>query len=156
MKSITIVFLFYLICPKLSGQNSEHPEYLNQTFQIFKPNQKINVLEKNLTLKLTNVAACLAMLELPKEFLSIEEEYEINERLQEIAEKLFLQGTPIYLIKEGKNSMLKAGELNVKKSKNGISYVSLGNSCISSKRLDKGVNLFNNRTLALIKLKEKH
>jgi hypothetical protein len=156
MKSITIVFLFYLICPKLSGQNSERLEYLNQTFQIFKPNQKIDVLAKKLALKLTNAAACLAMLELPKGFLSIEEEYEINERLQEIAEKLFLQGTPIYLIKEGKNSVLKADELNVKKSKNGIIYVSLGNSCISSKRLDKGVNLFNNRTLALIKLEEKH
>jgi hypothetical protein len=156
MKSITIVFLFYLVCPKLSGQNSERLEYLNQNFQIFKPNQKIDVLEKKLALKLTNAAACLAMLELPKGFLSIEEEYEINERLQEIAEKLFLQGTPIYLIKEGKNSVLKADELNVKKSKNGIIYVSLGNSCISSKRLDKGVNLFNNRTLALIKLEEKH
>jgi hypothetical protein len=75
MKSITIVFLFYLVCPKLSGQNSERLEYLNQAFQIFKPNQKINVLEKKLTLKLTNVAACLAMLELPKEFLSIEDFY---------------------------------------------------------------------------------
>lgn len=152
MKTTLIIFLFYIICPKLYGQNSGYIEYLNQEFQDFKPNPNFDSLEKKFPLKLNNIDACMAMLELPKKDLNVKEEHQIRERLKELSEKLFLQGTPIYLIENGKNSTLQADELNAKKSEKSIViYVSLGNSCISTERQENGVNIFNTKTLELRK-----
>ncbi len=95
-----------------------------------------------------NLATCFSFLEsYDKDSLFNEAIYE---RLRQIAQEFYNEGTPILIIGNGMNSAELSQRLNKEENGYGVTYVSLGNSCLSFGSLDKGITKFNLETKLLV------
>ncbi|MBT1702284.1 hypothetical protein [Chryseosolibacter indicus] len=71
-------------------------------------------------------------------------------RIQEFAELLFEEGTPIYLSIGGSQSVEWSAEQQKKNRKSNLTFVSLGNYCVVEKREGEFESIFNRKTLDLL------
>lgn len=150
-KLILILIIGFHYCIA-QDQKVNNYDYLNQSFSGFEENKFIDSLEFKLGIKLDNIIFCTSIIELG--FLSKNEELFIVKRLKEISTKLILQGTPIIIIKESSKSAELSRELN-RIEKNGLIYVSIGNSCISSGKANLAIDEFNQNSMNLMRLNSK-
>lgn len=129
-------------------------KYLNQSFTDFKCNPIIDSLAIVLGLGFDNTSGCLLILDIDKQqhLFKLAERNMVLERLCELSEKLFQQGTPIIILEEGKSSAEHAVQLNAEKGRKFL-YISLGNSCVSFGGLNQGIAVFNHSTRLLVKTK---
>ncbi len=134
------------------NSDSSDTKYLHQSFNHFKYNPVIDSLEVVLGTKLENIIGCLSLLAIDSQehLLKTLERNMVLERLRELSEKLFQQGTPIVILDSGMNSVAHARRLNDEEK---FLYVSLGNSCLSFEDWEQGLAVFNHSTHVLVRAK---
>lgn len=107
---------------------------------------KTNIYSKGL--EFCNLASCLGFLEAYDEDTLLNQA--IFKRLQQIAHRFYNEGTPVLIYSGGMNSVETCQKLNEEGNSYGITYVSLGNSCLSFGSMDKGIQYFNAETKSLV------
>ena len=131
-------------------------EFLNRQFASLKSNVSLSDLESSFEIKLNTIGGCLMILDFSKDLrLDSLSKAALKERLEEIADTLVAEGTPILLSDNGTNSVQNAIKRNQQSNKYNLKYVSTGNSCISDygSLKDLGISAFNRRTLDKLGLK---
>ncbi|MGV3589984.1 MAG: hypothetical protein ACO1OF_23450 [Adhaeribacter sp.] len=157
MKKIIVGIIFFFSSQLGFSQNSveknslslPHPfgKYLNKCFTDLEP---INYLKSHpLTQKkeLCNLAILLYLEVYHQDSLFNEAIYI---RLKQIANKFYKEGTPVLIVGNGMNSIESALKLNNKGNPYGITFISMGNSCLNSTDVDNGIKKFNQETKKLV------
>ena len=67
-----------------------------------------------------------------------------------IAQRFYDDATPVLIVRNGMNSIENARRLNLKSESSDLTYVSFGNSCLSTGLIDLGIAEFNRETRRLI------
>lgn len=154
MKSIFILYFLSVLAGQALGQipvdsvNSGPVTYVNRCLDGLEPLGYIKSHPLTQNQEFCNIASCMMLLEVfDKDSLL---NTAIFERLRQIARKFHNEGTSVMISYPGMNSVRRSEELNEGKNPNGITYVSMGNSCLSFGSLDKGIKEFNLETKRLI------
>ena len=95
-----------------------------------------------------NLATCFSVLEAYDKDTLLNQA--IYERLRQIAQVFHNEGTPILILGSGSNSIESSERLNSVKNPYGITYVSIGNSCLTFGSKNKGIFEFNRETKRLV------
>tara|TARA_R110000850_G_scaffold274573_1_gene412211 strand:+ start:543 stop:1025 length:483 start_codon:yes stop_codon:yes gene_type:complete len=95
-----------------------------------------------------NLASCFGFLKVYDDDTLLNQA--IFERLKQIAQRFHLEGTPILLHGGGMNNIESCKALNEQGNPYGITYVSLGNSCLTYGLVDKAIQKFNEETKRLV------
>jgi hypothetical protein len=119
-------------------------EPLNRKIEGLTENEQIRQFENKHNQKLSNIITCISYLYFD---LSPEQKRIITDRLKEIAIKLVERKEPVIILTSGKNSWEEAKRLNGALNPHGITYVSMGNSCLGNERQEEGIHIFNKQTL---------
>lgn len=155
MKIIPFILVFHLLPIVIFGQTSyiinETPlldKYVNRCIDSLEP---IEYLENHKLAKqagFCSLAGCFFLLEMYDEDSVLNQA--VFERVRQIAEKFYDEGTPIFISGGGMNSVEESRKLNEQGNLYGITYVSMGNSCLSFGSRNKGISEFNSVTSLLV------
>ena len=105
------------------------------------------ILEENPLTKgipFCNIAACLAILEVSYQDPNVNQA--IFTRLEELSERLYMEGTPVIL-----TTGCFSDEQLLNENRKGWLEVCLGNSCIVHGKSNEGMKIFNEKTRALVR-----
>jgi hypothetical protein len=100
-------------------------KYVNRNFDSLLTDQGLKTLETKYGIKFQSLAACINPLTI--QILNEDEIKFIKVRLEQIAQVLFNEGTPILISVGGSNSVQGTKELNEKGNRYNVTYVSFGN-----------------------------
>ncbi|BDD08299.1 hypothetical protein FUAX_07310 [Fulvitalea axinellae] len=107
---------------------------------------KINNYSKRLDF--CNLASCFTFLEAYDKDTLLNQALYV--RLEQIARRFYSEGTPVLIHRGGMNSTELCERLNKEGNPYGITYVSLGNACVSYGSMDIGIKKFNEETKRLV------
>jgi len=123
-------------------------KYVNRCIDSLETIEYLKTNNNSKGLDFCNLATCFAFLE------AYGEENLLNQalyvRLEQIARRFYYEGTPVLIHGGGMNSTESCQRLNKEGNPYGITYVSLGNSCVSFGSKDKGIKKFNKETKRLV------
>ncbi|MGX7688160.1 hypothetical protein ACWA1C_13435 [Flectobacillus roseus] len=122
-------------------------EPINRDLYFLPKNKEILEIE-SLTIKLDNISACLAILEV--KFLDSIQQEIIFSRLEDFSEYFYQTHEPMIIVKNGLNSTEKTRKLKQENQIKNLKYISLGSSCLGNQFQEMGVDRFNKKTRLLI------
>ncbi|WP_281612662.1 hypothetical protein [Flammeovirga sp. SubArs3] len=155
MRKVLFILTVQLISTLVFGQDKDSiystpllDNYVNRCIEGLEPIEYLKINNYSKGLDFCNLASCLTFLEAYDQDSLLNQA--IFERLRQIAQEFYIEGTPILILGYSMNSVELSESLNKKEDSYGITYVSLGNSCISFGSFDKGVEEFNKETRILV------
>lgn len=153
MKKLISIIFFIGYLPVNGQVDSKINDYVNHCFNDLPSSQQIDSLGNRWNLDFCNIASLMVVEALP---LNESDLNLMSQRSDELADRFYREGSPLILLYGGMNNSFEAKELNKAKS-DSITYVSLGNTCLTNGIVDKLISRFNKKTLALMEkdLREK-
>ncbi|KXX66874.1 hypothetical protein [Flammeovirga sp. SJP92] len=156
MKRAIFILIVQLISILAFGQDKDLiystpllDKYVNRCIDSLEPIEYLKINDYSKEIDFCNLASCLTFLEAYDQDSLLNQA--IYERLRQIAQVFYNEGTPILLLGYSMNSVELSESLNMKENPYGITYISLGNSCLSFGSFGKGVEEFNKETILLVK-----
>jgi hypothetical protein len=113
---------------------------------------KLDSLEEKLGFHFCSIAACVNPFSV--EYIKGQNRELVKLRLEELAERLVKEGTPVMLILGGLSGGDRANKLNSEKNEYNLKYLSTGNYCEVTETESYFEEVFNKRTNKLLGLKE--
>jgi hypothetical protein len=156
-----LIFLFSVTLNCALGQGTELDslvsnlyldKYVNRNFDSLLTDQGLKTIEAKYGIKFQSLAACINPLTI--QILNEDEVKFIKVRLEQIAQALCSEGTPILISIGGSNSVQGTKELNEKGNKYNVTYVSFGNYCVVEKREHEFEKTFNGKTKDVLGVNE--
>jgi hypothetical protein len=124
--------------------------FINREFSTLTTDEALSRLESKYGTNINSLGECLVIFS--RADLDKQEKTSMTVRIQEIAKRLFDEGTPLYLSIGGSKSAEWTADQNKKSNTGNLTFVSLGNYCVVEKGSTEFETIFNKTTLELIKI----
>ena len=152
----TVFILIIQVFPILTysqGSDSSYStplleQYVNRCVDSLETIEYLKTYSHSRGLEFCNLAGCFVFLEAYGEDTLLNQA--IFERIRQIAQRFYNDGTPILIHVGGINSVESCKRLNEEGNSYGITFISLGNSCLSNGSMDRGIQYFNAETKRLV------
>jgi len=127
-------------------------KYVNRDFESLPTDDGIRALEAKYKIRFKSLAACINPL--TTQVLGEDEVQVLKGRIEQIAQALFNDGTPILISVGGSNSVQWAKDMNEKGNKYNVTYVSFGNYCVVEKTEREFEKVFNRKISELLGIRD--